>query len=140
MIGFLIATHGKLAEGLLDSATLIVGKQDGVETISITHDTNIESFGEEMIQKIRELDTGEGVIVFTDLLLASPYNQASIGYKKLGDECQYRVISGTNLPILLEAFSKRENNNLDEMVDHILACGKNSIKEFFREFQKFSAK
>lgn len=142
MIGFLIATHGKLAEGLLDSATLIVGKQEQVNTMSITHETNIEEFGEEMVVQIQQLDLGDGVIVFTDLLLASPYNQAGIGYKKIQESCQYRVISGTNLPILLEAFSERMrgNTNLDEVVDNLLLCGKEGIKEFFKEFQKYSTK
>lgn len=142
MIGFLVATHGKLAEGLVDSATLILGKQKRVETMSITHDTNIEEFGKKMVEKIQGLDDGDGVIVFTDLLLASPYNQASIGYKQLGDDCVYRVISGTNLPIILEAFSERMNGNtdVDQVVENIIFCGKEGIKEFFQEFKKYSTK
>lgn len=140
MIGYLIATHGKLAEGLVDSAELIMGSNQKIKTMSITQDTSIEEFGENMLKEIQEVDEGDGTIVFTDLLLASPYNQASINYKKLKGKCEYRVISGTNLPMILEALNQRLQNNvdLDVVVEAVLEQGKDGIKEFFQEFDKFT--
>ncbi len=37
MVGFLIATHGGFARGILDSIELIAGKQERIDTISILH-------------------------------------------------------------------------------------------------------
>ena len=41
MVGFLIATHGGFARGILDSIELIAGKQERIDTISILHETSI---------------------------------------------------------------------------------------------------
>ena len=38
MVGFLIATHGGFARGILDSIELIAGKQERIDTISILHE------------------------------------------------------------------------------------------------------
>ena len=48
MVGFLIATHGGFARGILDSIELIAGKQERIDTISILHETSIDVFGKEM--------------------------------------------------------------------------------------------
>ena len=44
MVGFLIATHGGFARGILDSIELIAGKQERIDTISILHETSIDVF------------------------------------------------------------------------------------------------
>jgi len=92
MVGFLIATHGGFAKGILDSIELIAGKQEKIDTLAIMHETSIDEFGKELTQKIINLDDGEGVIVFTDLLMASPYNQATISYRTLQGLHEYRVL------------------------------------------------
>ena len=56
MVGFLIATHGGFARGILDSIELIAGKQERIDTISILHETSIDVFGKELTDKIVELD------------------------------------------------------------------------------------
>ncbi|MCB6585180.1 PTS sugar transporter subunit IIA, partial [Streptococcus gordonii] len=62
MVGFLIATHGGFARGILDSIELIAGRQERIDTISILHETSIDAFGKELTDKIVELDDGEGVV------------------------------------------------------------------------------
>ena len=51
MVGFLIATHGGFARGILDSIELIAGKQERIDTISILHETSIDVFGKELTDK-----------------------------------------------------------------------------------------
>lgn len=46
MIGVIIATHGEFSIGLLNALELIMGKQEKVETMCLTHDTSIEEFSE----------------------------------------------------------------------------------------------
>ena len=91
MVGFLIATHGGFARGILDSIELIAGKQERIDTISILHETSIDVFGKELTDKIVQLDDGDGVVVFCDLLLASPYNQATMSYRALQGKHEYRI-------------------------------------------------
>lgn len=137
MVGFLIATHGGFAKGMLDSIELIAGKQQKIDIISIFHETNIDVFGEELMNKIKELDDGDGVIVFCDLLLASPYNQATLSYKKLNGKHIYKILSGANLPMVLEAIGARmQNLKIDDICQIAKKSGKEGIQEFFEEFAK----
>lgn len=137
MVGFLIATHGDFAKGIMNSIELIAGHQKCMDTIAIMHETSIDVFGSELKDKIIALDEGEGVIVFCDLLLASPYNQASMNYRTLQGKHEYRVLSGANLPMILEAMSARmQPLNLNEICRIAQNAGKDGIKEFFEEFAK----
>lgn len=136
MIGVLVATHGKMAEGILDSAELIIGKQDNCKVLSLCHGDSIELFGESIKNAIIELNQGDGVLVFTDLFAASPYNQAALNYQHLKN-CRYRSITGVNLPMLIEALSQRMvSEDLDAITESIIEVGKEGIKELFFELKK----
>ena len=136
MIGILIATHGKFAEGILDSVELIMGKQDNCQTLALCHGHSIESFSQDIYTSIKKLDQGHGVIVFTDLYSASPYNQAALNYKKLVG-IDYRLVSGVNLPMLIEAFNQRMiGSSLVETTMKSLESGTEGIKEFLIELDK----
>lgn len=137
MVGFIIATHGGFAQGILDSVKLITGAQDKISVLSLYHETNIDDFGESLVNEIQKQDDGDGVIVFCDLLMASPYNQATLNYKKILKEHKYKVISGLNLPMLLEAISCRmQNFDLEKICSVAQKAGQDGIKEFFEEFNK----
>lgn len=137
MVGFLIATHGGFAKGILDSIELIAGKQQCIDTIAIMRETSIDAFGQDLIRKIIDLDEGDGVVVFCDLLLASPYNQATMSYRTLQGKHEYRILSGANLPMILEALSGRmQNMGIDDISHMAQNAGREGIQEFFEEFAK----
>ncbi len=137
MVGFLIATHGGLAEGLLNSIQLITGKQEKLRLISIDWETDVERFGQEIIEQVISLDDGNGVIIFTDIKMATPYNRAVMASQTLKPNHLYKVISGVNLPMLLEAISIRmQKQNLEEICQAALRAGTEGISEFFQEFEE----
>ncbi len=138
MIGVLIITHGKFAEGLLDSVHLIMGKQEKCEILSLHHGDSIEEFSQAIFEKMRKLDEGSGVIVVTDLYSASPYNQTALNHNRLlKEKIHYRLLSGVNLPMLLEIFNQRlMNKSLDTMTEKALNSAKKGVKEFFIELKK----
>ena len=78
MVGFVIATHGKLASGFLDAVKLIIGEQENIGEIGLFEGNDVSEFGLKLEKLIRKEDDGDGVIVFTDLFAASPYNQAAL--------------------------------------------------------------
>lgn len=136
MIGVLIATHGKFAEGILDSLELIMGKQGNCETLALYHDTSIEMFSSEMIEKIERLNQGNGVIIVTDLYSATPYNQAALNSKNLS-HIPYKVLSGVNLPMLVEIFNQRMlDTPIEKIVTESMITAKEGVKEFFTELKK----
>src|ERR1700694_2910301 len=101
MIGILLLTHGDFAKGLLSSVELIMGKPEKFKCYGLYHGDSIEKFQENVLNSIKELDEGQGVLVVSDLYCASPYNAAAMGSKYL-NENNYRSVSGVNLPMLVE--------------------------------------
>lgn len=74
MIGILIATHGDFASGLLSAVELIAGKQEKVGTIGLHHEDGIEEFEQKVNNMLDDLDDGDGVLVFVDILGGTPSN------------------------------------------------------------------
>ena len=67
MIGGVIVTHGQLANELVSSAEMIVGEIDHITAVSIGWHDDVEIAREQVARAIARLDTGEGVIVLTDM-------------------------------------------------------------------------
>lgn len=131
MVGIVIATHGQLADGLLDAAQLIMGEQAQVATLGLHHGDDVADFGQQLIQAVKSVSTGDGVLVFTDLLGASPNNQAATARTALTG-IPYTVLTGVNLPMLLTAFNERLlSHDLIAMKQAVLTAGQTGIKDFF---------
>lgn len=136
MVGIIIATHGNMANGIMDSVELIMGKPKNCLTLGLRHGDDIGLFADKIIKGVADLDQGDGILILTDLFAASPYNQAAISYKKLVDH-PYRLISGLNLPMLIESFNQRMRGaDLDTITKSAIKSGKDGIKEFFEEMSK----
>lgn len=136
MTGILIVTHGELANGLMDSLSLIMGEQEACQTLGLKHGDDIGEFNEKIQAGICQLDTGDGVLVLVDLFSASPYNQAAMSFNQL-KEHRYRLVSGVNLPMIIEAFNQRMiGSDLETMYQAAMTAGKDGIKEFLEEMVK----
>jgi len=136
MIGVVVATHGELANGLIDALNLIMGDYSHLKTVSLKHGRDIADYGDELANKIEDVDTGKGVLVLTDIFGASPNNQAATKKIELSD-VNYRIISGVNLPMLLEATGlSLTEDSVEDIWLQVLNAGTESIKEFETEFNK----
>ncbi|MDU5335012.1 PTS sugar transporter subunit IIA [Enterococcus sp.] len=136
MTGILIVTHGEMATGIMDSLSLIMGDQQEYQTLGLKHGDDIGEFSEKIQAGICELDKGAGVLVLVDLFSASPYNQAAMSFNKLKDH-SYRLVSGVNLPMIIEAFNQRMlGADLETMYQAAMTAGKDGIKEFLDEMTK----
>lgn len=137
--GILVVTHGEMATGLMDSLSLIMGEQEDYQTLGLKHGDDIVEFSEKIQTGICELDQGEGVLVLVDLFSASPYNQAAMSFNKLKDH-KYRLVSGVNLPMLIESFNQRMiGADLETMYQAAMNAGKDGIKEFLEEMAKLNS-
>ncbi|MFA9414561.1 MULTISPECIES: PTS sugar transporter subunit IIA [unclassified Streptococcus] len=102
-IALLLMSHGNFAKAAIDSAELIVGKQTNFETLEVYTVDDVEVLKEEMLQKISSLDTTKGLVVLTDIIGGTPINLAS----QLLSQEKVVVVSGLNLPMLLEVLMNR---------------------------------
>lgn len=105
MVGIIVMTHGSLGEGAVDAARLIMGPVEQVETLSLRREDNADDLNAAFLAALERVDSGEGVLVLADLLGGSPCNVASMNLR----EKSYQLLSGVNLPMLIEALSSRES-------------------------------
>lgn len=106
MIGIVIATHGTLAAGFENALNLIMGQIENSKFLGLNEGNNIDDFGQAIYQSVVQLDEGQGVLVFTDLQGATPFNQAVSKLRSL-KPTQFEIITGVNLPMLVEAINER---------------------------------
>lgn len=123
MIGLLIVTHGGLAREFQAALEHVVGPQQQIETVSIGPDDDVEARRQEILAFARRLDTGEGVILLTDMFGGTPSNLSI----SILDEANVEVIAGVNLPMLVRLASVRSNTPLAEAVDLAKEAGRKYI-------------
>ncbi|MBP8133630.1 MAG: PTS fructose transporter subunit IIA [Zoogloea oleivorans] len=107
MIGILLITHGSLGESLIQCACHVMnrrppqllqlgvsGQDDPLDTLPLAR------------QLLDMVDTGEGVLILSDILGATPANTAA----KLLEPGRIEGVAGVNLPMLLRTITYRERN------------------------------
>ena len=118
----LIVTHGELAAGFKDAAEVIFGEVKGITTIGLHSGESVEAFGEKIYETLAGYDENESVLIFADLLSASPYNQSVLSVNKLDGKRAENVqlIAGASLPMVLEGINQQLlGSDLEAAVDEL---------------------
>ena len=76
MIGLVLVTHGALADEFKLAMEHVVGPQEYVETIAIGPEDNAESRRDDILKALDRADSGDGVIILTDMFGGTPSNLA----------------------------------------------------------------
>lgn len=135
MVGVLILTHGKLADGLKNSVEMIMGQNESFNTLGLYEGDDFSEFKKNVLEHISLLDTGEGVLVLVDLFGASPYNSVMFNYQEIKSrEKNIRLITGVNLPMVIESLNARNYMKLDQLYEEVMNMGISNIKGFKGEF------
>lgn len=103
MIPILIATHGELAKAYFDTAELLAGSIKDVYTIGLHHEDSVDEFAHNVEKIITE---NKHLLIFVDILGGSPCISVAKSIQK-GIDCE--CIVGVNLPLFLEALTRRES-------------------------------
>lgn len=109
MIGLVVVAHGGLAKELLAATEHVVGKLDFAVAIATEDDDDLTDKQAEIDAAVTKVDTGDGVVLVTDMFGGTPCN-LSIGAIRDG---RVEVIYGANLPMLIK-LAKCRNRSLDE--------------------------
>jgi PTS system mannose-specific IIA component len=123
MIGMILVTHGNLAEEFVHAMEHVVGDQPDVVTVCIGPNDDMERRRSEIADAITKVDSGEGVIVLTDLFGGTPSNLA-ISLMQAG---KVEVIAGINLPMLIRLAKARSCMPVREAVAAARDAGRNYI-------------
>jgi PTS system mannose-specific IIA component len=122
LIGIVIVAHGGLAKEYLAAIEHVVGSQNGVRAISIAADHDRAAKEQEICEAANAVDTGDGVVVVTDLFGGSPSNLSLMACRP--DD--RRIIYGANLPMLIK-LAKSRDLDVPEAVRAALAAGRKYI-------------
>lgn len=123
MIGLVLVTHGRLADEFRLAVEHVVGPQDNFETVAIGADDDMEQRRSDIVEAVRRVDTGAGVILLTDMFGGTPSNLA-ISVMEAG---RIEVIAGMNLPMLIKLSSVRKSDNMVTALDEAQAAGRKYI-------------
>ena len=123
MIGVVIVTHGRLAAEFIAALEHVVGPQRDIAAICIGPDDDMEQRRQDILQSVRAVDTGEGVVLLTDMFGGTPSNLAI----SVMDRPKIEVIAGINLPMLIKLASLRSTETLADAVRGAQEAGRKYI-------------
>ena len=123
MIGMVLVTHGRLAIEFLAALEHVVGQQSQIKTITIGPDDDMDARRSEILSAVNDVDTGQGVVVLTDMFGGTPSNLA-ISVMGTG---RTEVVAGINLPMLIKLASVRSDCDLQHAVSQAQDAGRKYI-------------
>ena len=122
MIGLVLVSHGRLADEFREAVEHVVGAQSQLETVAIGPEDDIESRSEEILAAVGRVDSGEGVIICTDMFGGTPSNLAiaamgTCEVESVVDRAVQggvEVLAGMNLPMLVKLAGVRDREALPQ--------------------------
>ena len=129
MVGILIIAHGAFGETLIHCASHVLARRpQRVRQVGVTMHDEPEFILTQAQDLVRQLDNGSGVLVFTDILGATPSNIAT----RLLVTGKVEGVAGVNLPMLIRALTYREEK-LDCVVKKAISGGVEGVVHIIKE-------
>ena len=128
-VGILIISHDGIGPALLGTATLMLNSCPlQTKLLTASRDCDPDQLSEDAVEQLEALDTGEGVLVLTDLYGSTPCNIA----QKLTSQKHIHVVSGLNLSMLIRIFNYPQLT-LEELSEKAVSGGKDGISKIVSE-------
>lgn len=125
MIGIVIVAHGGLAKEYLAAVEHVVGKQGGIRAITIEENHDRTAKQREICEAADAVDTGDGVVVVTDMFGGSPSNLSL----RACNPDNRRILYGANLPMLVK-LAKSRSLEVSRAVEKAMDAGRKYINSF----------
>ncbi len=139
MIGVVLVSHANIAKEMLNVIEHIVGPQDKILAISIFPNDDMKKKRTEIVESVKKVESGKGVIVLTDMFGGTPSNLA---ISVMEDE-KIEVVAGVNLPMLIKMMSVRDKKSIKELIKISQESGRkyiNVASAFFEENKAWNKK
>jgi PTS system mannose-specific IIA component len=122
-VGVVIVTHYGLGEEFLRALRLIVPDSPPFHAVSLEPTQGVEEMRETIGSAMRAADSGQGVLVLTDMFGGTPSN-VSLSFL---EEHHVEVVTGLNLPMLIKLATLRDEKSLEELARFIKEYGQRNI-------------
>ncbi len=127
MVGIILASHGEFAKGIMQSGTMIFGKQENVKAVTLMPSEGPDDLRAKLKDAIASFDNQDEVLFLVDLWGGTPFNQANALFEEHKDK--WAIVAGLNLPMLIEAYGARLSmESAQEIASYILKSGKEGVK------------
>ncbi len=123
MIGALVVTHGHLGRELVAAAEMIVGEISHIQAVSVGWHDDVNDARSDIEKRIEDVESGRGVIIFTDMFGGTPSNIAF----SFHDPGRVEIITGVNLPMIIKIASQKEGESIDALARVVREQGRSSI-------------
>ena len=125
-VGVIIVTHGKTGESLIEEAGFVLGRVlENIFFFAFNHSEDVRSDAAAIRSSIEKADTGDGVLVLTDLMGASPSNLVT----DVLEEYHAVMVTGVNLGMLIRVCNYRDQS-LEKVVRKAVEGGRRAVKIF----------
>ena len=126
MIGLLVIAHDNLGDSLVRAVTHVLGaRPPQFDSMSVRGTDDPLDLVPAARALIAKLDTGEGVLILTDIYGASPSNLA----RKLVVPGRVEAVAGVSLPMLVRAFTYR-GRGMETIVTKAVSGGRDGVMRF----------
>lgn len=126
MVGIVLATHGKFAEGIKMSGEMVFGKQEDVEAVTLMPEMGPDDFKAGLEKAVAKLSDPNEVLILADLWGGTPFNQSS---GLLAEHETWAIVTGLNLPMLIEALASRGGaTTAHELAEKMYIEGKKGVR------------
>jgi len=122
MTGLVLVTHAGLAEALKSAAEMIVGSIDTCASVEVAPGEHADQIMARVVSAVEKVSV-DGAIIMTDLFGGTPSNMAMSFLK----EGRIEVLTGVNLPMLIEFCSKRGRMSVSELAGELQRSGREGI-------------
>jgi PTS system mannose-specific IIA component len=125
MIGVVIVAHLQLAEELLKAAEMITDSTlDNFRTVSINPNDDPDQASKKVVTAVKSVDKGSGVLIFVDMFGGTPSNLSL----SLLDKGKTEIVTGVNLPMIVEAAHSSQAASFNELAINITSVGQKGIR------------
>jgi len=136
MIAVIIATHGNLADELIKTAEMIVGKQTDIWSVSVTCEQGLGTVQQTLESIVRKIPSDMEILILTDMPGGTPCNVACLvrSQERIG------IVSCVSLPMLISALNWRGGLALKDLIPLVCTETKESTFDVKERLQKMHRK
>ena len=125
-VGLVLVTHGDTAASLIAEAAIILDEPlDDVRCVRFDQSSGSPDAAAQIEAAIRAADRGDGVLVLTDLIGASPANRVARHLERFDAV----MVTGVNLGMLVCTWTNR-GLTLAGLARKAVECGRRGVKIF----------
>ncbi len=122
-VGILIISHDGIGASVYGTANFMIKDSPlDIKLLSASRESDVDELLETATGLIQELDTGDGVLVLTDLIGSTPNNIAC----KLFEHARMIIVTGLNLSMMIRVLNYPDLD-LEQLADKAYSGAKDGV-------------